>query len=141
MKYLSVKNRLRAYNVIKQQIRDLESDAEKFSREILAPVRHTVIRLNTYNKAEKTALVIAMCADILAGMHDYIEKLKIAQNLIFEGLQRLPSFEQAVLYCRYVQGMSWSKVASRFDYEERQLQRIACRGLAMLDEIWYSKAS
>ena len=141
MKYLSVKNRLRAYNVIKQQIRALESDAEKFSREILEPVRHTVVRLNTYNKAEKTALVIAMCADILAGMHDYIEKLKIAQNLIFEGLQQLPSFEQAVLYCRYVQGMSWSQVSSRFAYEERQLQRIAERGLAMLEKIWCSKAS
>lgn len=141
MKYDLVKNRLRAYNVIKQQIRDLEVDADKFAKEVVQPVRDTVVRLNTYHKAEKTAILIAMCADIIAEMNNYIEHLKVAQNLIFDGLLQLPPFEQAVLYCRFVQGLSWLQVSAKFDYDVRQLQRIAESGLEKLDSIWYNKAS
>ena len=137
MEFKKVKERLRTYNALQSQIRFLEADAIRFSKEIYAPLKSTMRATASYVDTSKTALILSMCNDIISRMYERIEELKRAQSVIFDAIRQLSFLEQAVVSCYYIHGLSWIEVSAKLHFSERQLQRVMRSALSNLNDIWF----
>ena len=132
--FLSRYRAIRAqYASAAREIEDLRASLTGIS----APIRSDVVTGS--GPGDKMADTVARIADMEAQLAGTVREMADALSEITDAINAVPdAMQRAVLYLRYIEGMSWPKICEQINYSERQAFVIHGRALVAVNE-WLGK--
>lgn len=107
-----------------------------YINEVHKPLLDTCKKLNVIIPDATTITVVAFSLSLLQELEKDIEQSENILTEIINGIMTLELQEQSIIYMRYINGLTWCKIAEILNYEQRQLQRIEKRAVEKLTELW-----
>lgn len=124
----NVINLLKRYQILKISL----DEKNKTLNELYSLLNSFKNKLKMFPQNEFTELFIKNYLDLINITNEEISKTNKTMLRVFELLSNIDVETSDIIYMHYIRGISWVSMSMKLNLSERQLQRIAYKGIEKL---------